>query len=73
MNFENMSDRDKETALMPLILTALQKLGGEASRNDVRTAVAEMNDDIATVRLVIIVLLTLSLTLLLRLWLMQVT
>lgn len=48
MNFKNMNDRDKETALMPLILTALQKLGGEASRNDVRTAVAEMNDDIAS-------------------------
>ena len=48
MNFENMSDRDKEKTLMPMILTVLQELGGEASRSDVRAAVLDMSDDIAS-------------------------
>lgn len=47
MNFEQMNNRDKERYIMELVLRALQNLGGEASRSDVKSEIAKMDDAVA--------------------------
>lgn len=47
MNFEDMNNRNKERYIMELILRALQSLGGEASKGDVKLEIAKMDDSIA--------------------------
>ena len=47
MNFEQMNNHDKERYIMELILRALQNLGGEASKSDVKPEIAKMDDAVA--------------------------
>ena len=45
--FENMSIEEKEKYLAPLCLEFLQNNGGTATRNEIREALCQMDDDVA--------------------------
>lgn len=47
MNFDSLNNHDKERYVMELILRVLQSLGGEASKGEVKSEMAKMDEPLA--------------------------
>lgn len=47
MNFDSLNNHDKERYVMELILRVLQSLGGEASKSEVKSEMAKMDEPLA--------------------------
>lgn len=47
VNYKSLNQLDREKYIIPLILKALQNLGGESSRNDIKKEMSELDPDLA--------------------------